>query len=186
MGLNGAGKSTLLKTIAGRLPILSGKIEIGSGVKIGNMMQEHETLPRDKTLLEFLMERALISKQDSYSKLAKFGFVEAQVKSSISTLSPGGRARLLLAFFSAQSVNVLVLDEPTNHLDLEALEALEETLERYQGTILLVSHDRYFFEKTSLDYVYVLSDGILTKIPDYQTYVKSAELRAQKLLKLLL
>lgn len=185
MGLNGTGKSTLLKTITGQIAPLSGKIEIGSGIKIGNMMQEHETLPRERTLLEFIAERVSFNRQDSYAKLSKFGFDERQAGLTISTLSPGGRARLLLALFSAQSVNMLVLDEPTNHLDLEAMEALEETLKTYLGTILLVSHDRYFIEKASLDTTYVLSDGILTKIPDYKTYVESAEKKARKLLKLL-
>lgn len=185
MGLNGSGKSTLLKAITGQLSVLEGKIEIGSGVRIGNMMQEHETLPRNSTLLSFIMERTHISLQDSYAKLAKFGFNESQVSLSINTLSPGGRARLLLALFSAQSVNTLVLDEPTNHLDIEASEALEETIETYQGTILIVSHDRFFLEKASLDETYILSAGTLTKIPDYREYVKVAEERAQKLLKLL-
>lgn len=185
MGLNGAGKSTLLKTITGQMAPLSGKIEIGSGIRIGNMMQEHETLPRERTLLEFLAERAHLSYQDSYAKLSKFGFDERQIKLPIGNLSPGERAHLLLALFSAQSVNMLVLDEPTNHLDLEALEALEETLKTYRGTVLLVSHDRYFLEKASLDTTYVLSDGLLTRIPDYKTYVESAEEKARKLIKLL-
>lgn len=183
LGLNGTGKSTLLKTITGQLPPLSGEVEIGSGVRIGNMMQEHETLPRASTPLEFLTERTGLSQQMSYAKLSKFGFEERQSRSPISTLNPGGRARLLLALFSAQSVNTLVLDEPTNHLDLEALEALEETLKTYRGTVLLVSHDRYFLEKAKLDLTYVLSEGVLTRIPDYQTYVSQAEERARKLLK---
>ena len=185
IGLNGTGKSTMLKTITGQISPLGGKIEIGSGIKIGNMMQEHESLPREHILLEFLAERVGFSHQDAYAKLSKFGFDERQVKMPISTLSPGGRARLLLALFSAQSVNMLVLDEPTNHLDLEALEALEETLKTYRGTVLLVSHDRYFLEKASLDATYVLSDGVLRRIPDYNAYIKSAEERARKLLKLL-
>jgi len=183
MGLNGTGKSTLLKTITGQLPPLSGKVEIGSGIRIGNIMQEHETLPRERTLLEFLTEKTHLERQDSYAKLSKFGFDERQIRMPISALSPGGRARLLLALFSAQSVNMLVLDEPTNHLDLEALGALEEAVKTYQGTILLVSHDRYFLEKALLDTTYVLSDGNLTKIPDYKTYVVSAEEKARKLLK---
>lgn len=185
MGLNGSGKSTLLKTITGEIKPVSGTVEIGSGIRIGNMMQEHETLPRDQTLLDFLSDRAGLSHQDSYSKLSKFGFNERQVKLPIGTLSPGGRARLLLALFSAQSVNMLVLDEPTNHLDIEAMEALEETLGSYKGIVILVSHDRYFLEKASLDTIYILSDGILTKIPDYKIYIETAEARARKLLKLL-
>lgn len=183
MGLNGAGKSTLLKTITGQLAIRSGVIEIGSGVRIGNLMQEHESLPRDQILLEFLRERLGFKDNEVYNQLVKFGFDQGQAKQSIGTLSPGGRARLLLALFSAQSVNVLVLDEPTNHLDIEALEALEETIESYQGTILLVSHDRYFLEKARLDFTYTLSDGVLARIPDYKTYVAQAEERALRLLK---
>ena len=183
MGLNGSGKSTILKTITGVLPALRGKIEIGSGVKLGNMMQEHESLSRTETLLELLTKRAGLSQEMSYSKLANFGFDERQVKQPIGTLSPGGRARLLLALFSAQSVNMLVLDEPTNHLDLEALNALEETLQSYEGTVLLVSHDRYFLETARLDTTYLLSDGVLTRIPDYKAYVADAEARAQHLLK---
>lgn len=183
MGLNGTGKSTLLKTITGQLVARSGAIEIGSSVKIGNMMQEHESLPRDQVLLEFFKERTRLQDNEIYNRLVKSGFDQGQVKQPISTLSPGGRARLLLALFSAQSVNVLVLDEPTNHLDLEALEALEETIEAYRGTILLVSHDRYFLEKARLDSTYILSEGVLTRIPDYKTYVAQAEERASQLLK---
>lgn len=183
MGLNGSGKSTLLKTITGQLAPLSGAIDVGSGVRIGNMMQEHETLPRDHTLLGLLRNRAGLTEEESFAKLAKFGFDESQVRQRIGALSPGGRARFLLALFSAQSVNVLALDEPTNHLDIEALEALEEMLQTYQGTVLLVSHDRYFLEKAKLDLTYVLSDGAFTRIPDYKTYVASAEARARKLLK---
>ncbi len=185
MGLNGSGKSTLLKTITGQLDPLSGTVEIGSGIKIGNMMQEHETLPKEQSLLTFLREKTELSEQHSYAKLAKFGFDERQVKQLIGTLSPGGRARLLLAYFSALSVNVLILDEPTNHLDIEAMEALEETLKSYDGTIFLVSHDRYFLEKTNPDFTYVLSDGMLTGISDYREYVVFAEERARKLIKLL-
>lgn len=185
MGLNGSGKSTLLKTITGQIAPLSGEVSIGSGIRIGNMMQEHETLPRECTLLEFLTGKVNLSQQNAYAVLSKFGFDERQVKLPINTLSPGGRARLLLAQFSAQSVNTLVLDEPTNHLDIEALEALEETLKNYRGTVLLVSHDRYFLEKASLSSTYVLSDGVLTRIPDYKTYIQSAEDRARKLLKFL-
>jgi len=185
MGLNGSGKSTLLKTITGQLDPLNGVVEIGSGVKIGNMMQEHETLAREQSLLAFLREKTELSEHHSHAKLAKFGFDERQVKQPIGTLSPGGRARLLLAYFSALSVNVLILDEPTNHLDIEAMEALEETLKDYSGTVLLVSHDRYFLEKANLDFTYVLSDGALSRISDYQEYVASAEERARKLINLL-
>lgn len=182
MGLNGSGKSTLLKTITGILLPFQGEVEIGSGIRLGNMMQEHESLPRSETLLGFLVNRASLSQERSYAILARFGFSGQQVKLSIETLSPGERARLLLALFLAQSVNVLVLDEPTNYLDLEAL---EESLKSYQVTVLLVSHDRYFLEMAKLDTTYLLSDGMLTKISNYKVYVSDAEVRAEQLLKLI-
>jgi ATPase subunit of ABC transporter with duplicated ATPase domains len=185
MGLNGAGKSTLLKTLTGDLPLRGGQLNRGAGVRVGNLMQEHESLPREESLLQFLKVKAGIDHSEGYNQLGKFGFSEAQATQAISILSPGGRARLLLALFAAQGVNVLILDEPTNHLDLEALAALEETLELYRGTVVVVSHDRYFLEKARLDELYVLAEGQLSLIADFQTYVTAAEERARKLLKII-
>jgi len=183
IGLNGSGKSTLLKTIAGELPSLSGEIKVGSSVKMGNLMQEHETLPRSLPLLECVMKQAGLDRQRSYAKLAKFGFDKSRVEQLVGTLSPGERARLLLAVFSARSVNVLILDEPTNHLDLPALQALEKTLSTYTGTVILVSHDRYFLEQAKLDFTYILTGGLLTRVADYFAYIAEAEARATKLIK---
>lgn len=185
MGFNGSGKSTLLKTISGTIQALDGHIELGTGIVIGNMMQEHDNLPKNMTLLEFMSDTTNISRQESYSVLAKFGFTKNQPNLQIASLSPGGRARLLLALFSVKSVNFLVLDEPTNHLDIEALEALEETLSNYNGTVLMVSHDRYFIESVALNTMYVLSEGVLTKIPDYGIYIETAETKAKQLLRLI-
>ncbi len=183
MGLNGSGKSTLLKTIARELSQVSGSVDIGRGLKLGNMMQEHENLPREITVLDCTMKQTGLTAQETFAHLVKFELTENQIRQQVGNLSPGGRARLLLAIFAATAVNALLLDEPTNHLDLEALEALEEALETYQGTVILVSHDRYFLETAKLDLVYVLSDGVFTKIPDYTTYVKEAEARAEQLLR---
>lgn len=185
LGLNGSGKSTLLKVIAGHLAPLSGRVDRGSGITIGDLMQEHQTLPHEETLFDFLKERTELGETDVYTMLVKFGFDRGQIRNPISTVSPGGRARLLLALFAAQSVNALVLDEPTNHLDIEALEALEEVLEDYRGTVVLVSHDRYFLEKITLDALYLIEDGVLTKLPSYREYVQKAEERAKRLLRLL-
>ncbi len=187
MGLNGSGKSTLLKVIAGHLRPVDGEMNLGSGVIIGDMMQEHESLPRDQTLFDFLASRTDLDLEEYeiYSVLVKFGLDRDQVKSEIGTLSPGGRARLLLALFALLSVNTLLLDEPTNHLDIEALEALEEMLQGYTGTVVLVSHDRYFIEKVGLNTAYLMVDGKLSKLPDYREYIKAAEQKARKLLRLL-
>ena len=183
MGLNGSGKSTFLKTVAGILPPLSGSVEMGRGIVLGNMMQEHESLPREQTVLECAMQRTGLKAQDTFALLVKYDLTENQIRQLVGHLSPGERARLLLAIFSATAVNALLLDEPTNHLDLEALDALEEALDTYQGTVILVSHDRYFLETARLDLVYVLSEGRFEKIPDYMTYVEDAEARAEQLLR---
>ena len=115
--------------------------------------------------------------------LAGFGLENVGIDHRLSDLSSGQKSKVALAGILLKGVDLLLLDEPTNHLDLEALEALEETIEAYRGTILLVSHDRYFLEKARLDSMHVLSDGMLTKIPDYKTYVAQAEERALQLLK---
>lgn len=185
LGLNGSGKSALLKTITGYLSPISGQVLIGSGLKIGNMMQEHESLPREETPLSFIKERTGCHDQNAFATLVKFGFSEKDIRGRIAEISPGGRARLLLALFSLLSVNALVLDEPTNHLDIEAVEALEEVLGSYQGTVILVSHDRYFLEKAKIGSAYLLADRQLTRINDLQEYVKIAEEKARKLLRLL-
>ncbi|MDO8594119.1 MAG: ABC-F family ATP-binding cassette domain-containing protein [bacterium] len=185
MGLNGSGKSTLLKTVTGVLQPLSGTVKIGSNLRVGNLMQEHESLPRNEILFDFLKTRTSLDRPRVYAKLAQFGFDERHVLHPISALSPGGRARLLLALFSVLSVNILVLDEPTNHLDMEALDALEETLETYTGTVLIVSHDRHFLEHASLTHTFLLSEGTFTRIEDYRKYITDAEMRARKLLRLL-
>jgi len=183
LGLNGSGKSTLLKTITGQLPAISGEVSLGSGLKLGNMMQEHETLPRTETLLAFIKERTGRPDQDVFSTLVKFGFDEKDIRGQIAEISPGGRARLLLGLFSLLSVNALILDEPTNHLDAEAVDALEEVLASYKGTVILVSHDRDFIEKANIDSAYLIADRQLTKVSDLREYVAMAEEEARKLLR---
>jgi macrolide transport system ATP-binding/permease protein len=148
------------------------------------MMQEHQTLPRDKTPYDYLESHTELDQTQIYTRLVQFGLGEEAIRQPISKLSPGGRARLTLCLFSALSVNLLVLDEPTNHLDIEALDALELTVSSYQGSILLVSHDRYFLEQTKLDYSYIMDDGKLKEIV-LSDYLEQAEQRANRLLKLL-
>jgi len=147
LGENGTGKSTILKAISGRLEPLEGKVRVGNSLIVGNLMQEHDNLPWEKTLIEYISERTKLSIQDSYALLSRFGFSQDDANKKIVSFSPGGRSRILLALFSELSVNTLLLDEPTNHLDLEALSALENVLSDYVGTVVLVSHDRYFINK---------------------------------------
>lgn len=183
LGLNGSGKSTLLKAVTGELAPTEGKVTVGSGIMFGKLLQEHENLPRDESLLQFLSDRVEAEEHDIFARLVQAGFAREQVRDPIATISPGGRARLTLVYFSFIAVNTLVLDEPTNHLDLEAMEALEEVLQTYAGTVIIVSHDRYFLERIKLSDVYQLVDGTLQRIPDLKAFIKDGERRARKLIK---
>jgi ATP-binding cassette, subfamily F, member 3 len=185
LGLNGVGKSTLLRTISGELPALSGRVEIGKGLVMGNLMQEHDNLPRRKSLKEFLVQRTDLETQEIYNLISKFGFRAEEIDKKIDSFSPGARSRLLLALFSSLSVNVLLLDEPTNHLDLEALNALEEAIDHYQGTIILISHDRYFLKRFRSTATYLLSEKKLIRQTSFQNYLKKAEKKSQRLIKIL-
>jgi len=180
LGLNGTGKTTLLRTISGELPALDGKILRGNALVVGNFTQEHDNLPRGESIKDFLTRRAGIAVQDAYALAVKFSFKAAEIDKEIAILSPGGRARLLFALFSALSANVLILDEPTNHLDLEALEALEEAVAHYKGTIVLVSHDRCLLEKFRPTDTFVLSNGKLVRQESLETYVANAEREAKR------
>ncbi len=185
LGLNGSGKSTFLKTLMGIIPKISGSIEIAKGIKFGNLMQEHESLPTGETLINFLKKRTKQEENIMHNHLVHFGFSEWQLTKKIKTLSPGGRARLILAYFSLTDVNVLVLDEPTNHLDIEAGMALEVALENFTGSVLVVTHDRYFVEKTKLDTIYVLENSILNKVDDFAKFLEEMGNRSKKLIRLL-
>ncbi len=182
LGLNGTGKTTLLRTISGELTALDGKVNRGNALVIGNLTQEHDNLPRGESIKDFLTRRAGIQVQEAYALAVKFGFKALEIDKTIAALSPGGRARLLFALFSAFSANALILDEPTNHLDLEALEALEEAVAHYEGTIVLVSHDRYFLEKFRPTDTYVLSDGKLVRQDSFEAYMANAERQAKRLM----
>lgn len=182
LGLNGTGKTTLLRTISGELPVLEGKVHRGNALVIGNLTQEHDNLPREESIKDFLTRRAGIQVQEVYALAVKFGFKAAEIDKPISALSPGGRARLLFALFSALSANALILDEPTNHLDLEALEALEEAVAHYEGTIVLVSHDRHFLEKFRPTDTYIFSEGKLWRQESFEDYAANAEHQVKRLI----
>lgn len=183
LGLNGTGKSTLLGTIGGELPPIQGSVKKGTALIVGNFTQEHHNLPREETIAQFLAKRSGLSNEHVYALAKKYGFLEAQVQMPIKGLSPGGRARLLFALFSALSVNVLLLDEPTNHLDVEALDALEEMLTTYSGTVILVSHDRDFLSIAQPTDTYLIENGHLKRINDLSAYVDQAAKRAARLLR---
>jgi ATPase subunit of ABC transporter with duplicated ATPase domains len=141
-GPNGSGKTTLLDALLGRLPLLAGDRHLGPGVVVGDLDQHRARFAGDDTLLDAFLAVAGWTPGDTRTLLAKLGLGAEHVTRTGRSLSPGERTRAELALLSATGVNCLVLDEPTNHLDLPAIEQLEAVLDRYEGTVVLVSHDR--------------------------------------------
>jgi len=147
VGGNGTGKSTLFRMILGEMPPDSGACKIGSNVKIGYLSQKFEFKNPQKKLIDTFRDEISVTEREARSILAKFLFYGFDVFKKVSDLSGGERMRLRLAQFMHQDINFLLLDEPTNHLDIESREVLEEALIEFEGTILAISHDRYFLNK---------------------------------------
>src|SRR6185503_773255 len=146
-GTNGAGKSTLLGMLLGELPLVSGSRTVGRRTVIGAIEQDRQSYAGDDALVDEVAERTGLAPVHARTLLAKFGLGADHIGRASSSLSPGERTRALLAELQARGVNLLVLDEPTNHLDLEAVEQLEGALEDFEGTLVVVSHDRRFLER---------------------------------------
>ncbi len=147
LGPNGSGKTTFLKVLLGVLPALEGEIQLGAGVKIGYFAQAHDTLTADHSLLDELLIHKSMLPEDARRYLAAYLFQGDDVFKPVRALSGGERARLALAILFLEGTNFLLLDEPTNHLDIPAREALQEVLENYSGTILIVTHDRFLIDQ---------------------------------------
>jgi ATPase subunit of ABC transporter with duplicated ATPase domains len=150
VGPNGSGKTTLLLALLGRLPLVAGDRWLGTSVVVGEMEQARDAFAGERPLLDVFIAATGLTVAETRSLLAKFGLGADHVTRPAATLSPGERTRAVLARFAAQGVNCLVLDEPTNHLDLDAIEQLEQALEGYDGTLLVVTHDRRLLEALEL------------------------------------
>ena len=150
VGANGSGKSTLLAALLGRVPLAAGHRHQGPGVVVGEIDQARRRFDGDDTLLDAFLPETGLTVADARTLLAKFGLGADHVVRPAATLSPGERTRAVLALLAARGVNTLVLDEPTNHLDLPAIEQLEQALDAFEGTVLLVSHDRRLLEAVRL------------------------------------
>ena len=161
VGANGAGKTTLIRTILGEQPPLSGSVALGYNVEIGYLHQGTWDLPEDKTALDAFLEIRNIPIGEARDYLARFLFQGEDVFKPVAALSGGERTRLSLARLLITNPNALVLDEPTTHLDIPSREALEETLESFDGTLLFVSHDRHFINLMA-DRIWAISDGQVT------------------------
>jgi ATPase subunit of ABC transporter with duplicated ATPase domains len=151
VGPNGSGKTTLVEALLGRLPLAGGTRWVGPGVRIGVLDQARLGFEGAASLLDAFVAQSGLAQQDARSLLAKFGLDRDAVAREARRLSPGERTRASLALLMASGANWLVLDEPTNHLDLPAIEQLETALEAYDGTLLLVTHDRQLLDAVELD-----------------------------------
>ena len=163
-GANGSGKTTLLAALLGRLPLTSGRSWLGRSVVVGEVDQVRRTFAADETLAAAFRAATGQDEAEARTLLAKFGLGADDVLREVGTLSPGERTRADLALLMARRANLLVLDEPTNHLDLAAIEQLEEALGTYDGTLLLVSHDRRLLDQVSTDRHVHLDGGRVTEL----------------------
>ncbi len=176
IGPNGIGKSTLIKTIANQQKALNGYITFGANLQIGYYDQKQAEFKSSKTILDYVWDQyPLMNEKDIRAVLGRFLFVQDDVKKIINDLSGGEKARLQLALLMLQRDNVLILDEPTNHLDIDSKEMLEQALQHFEGTILFVSHDRYFINQLANKVFDLTIDGGKMYLGDYQYYIEKVE-----------
>jgi len=180
VGPNGVGKSTLLKTIISKLPALSGDFRFGTNVEVSYYDQEQANLVSNKRVLNELWDDyPLKPEKDIRTVLGNFLFSGDDVLKTVSTLSGGEKARLALAKMMMQKGNFLILDEPTNHLDLDSKLVLENALIDYPGTILFVSHDRYFINRIATKVIELSKDGNEEFLGDYDYYIEKKQEQAE-------
>lgn len=180
VGPNGIGKSTFIKSIVKQLPLISGELRYGANVEMGYYDQTQANLTPSNTVLDELWNSFSTTPEvEIRRRLGAFLFSGDDVKKSVSMLSGGERARLLLAKLSMENNNFLVLDEPTNHLDIDSKEVLENALINFDGTLLFVSHDRYFINRVATKVLELSETGSTLYLGDYDYYIeKKAELEA--------
>ena len=172
VGENGVGKTTLFKALVGQLPIEHGKIRFGSHVEMAYYDQEHESLNYNKTIFDEISDcYPRMTNQEIRSTLAMFNFRGDDVFKDIAMLSGGERGRVVLTEVLLKQANFLILDEPTNHLDISSKEVLEEALRSFEGTILFISHDRYFINKIATRVIEVQKDQCLSNNGNYDDYL---------------
>jgi ATP-binding cassette subfamily F protein 3 len=170
VGANGSGKTTLLRTMMEMIPADAGSVKIGASVVVGYYAQEQETLPFDSTPLNFVRRLKAMSEPQAISFLRGLLFSYEDMHTSIRRLSGGEKSRLQIARLMLTDANFLLLDEPTNNLDIASIEVLEAELEEFEGTILTVSHDRYFLDKIVTKILAIGNDGHVRVYPGNFSY----------------
>lgn len=176
IGPNGIGKSTLLKSILHKIPLISGSIKLGANLDIGYYDQEQQQLHPNKTVLEEVWDdHPEVPEKDIRSLLGSFLFVGDDVYKVVHDLSGGEKVRLELTKLSFKPINFLILDEPTNHLDIDSREVLENAINEFSGTVLFISHDRYFINQVATDILAMEHDGIKHYEGNYDDYLIAKE-----------
>lgn len=174
IGPNGIGKSTLLKTLLKKMPAIAGTIKFGANLDIGYYDQEQQQLHPEKTVLDEVWDdHPEIDETQIRNLLGSFLFVGDDVYKHVSDLSGGQKARLELTKLSFEPINFLILDEPTNHLDIDSREVLEGAINDFDGTVLFISHDRYFINQVATDVLAMQKDGITRYRGDYDDYLRA-------------
>ena len=171
VGRNGAGKSVLLKTLVGEIAPTSGEVWVGPSISIGYLAQEQDTLDPASTPLATVRRAVPVSEGDAVSLLMKFLFPYEQVRRANRLLSGGERTRLQLLLLMLARPNLLVLDEPTNHLDIESVEVLEAAIEQFSGTVVAISHDRYFLDRVA-DRIVEVDGGVRASDGGYSAWLE--------------
>ncbi len=177
IGGNGTGKTTILKILMGMLPADAGEIKTGSGVEIGYYDQEHQGLHPEKTLMEEIGDAyPNLTNTQIRNTLAAFLFTEDDVFKRIGDISGGEKGRVAMAKLMLSGANFLLLDEPTNHLDMISKEILEDVLRDYSGTVLYVSHDRYFINRTASRILHLNGQKVTNYIGNYDYYLEKKDI----------
>ncbi|MEX1246858.1 MAG: ABC-F family ATP-binding cassette domain-containing protein [Anaerolineales bacterium] len=178
VGPNGAGKSLLFRLLLGSEQPDGGEIKIGPSIRVGYYSQEHETLTGSQSLIDVIRRAGRLTEPNAVKLLNKFLFGYEQMRNRVDTLSGGERSRLQLILITLSGANFLLLDEPTNNLDIRSAEVLENSLEEFEGSVLVISHDRYFLDRVATRIV-ELENGTLTDYPGSYSDYQAAKARLE-------